>query len=123
MIEPRPHRDALTADEAATKLRDEVRAGRLDSASVDAVLEAAGHRTRRRGANIAGLTNREIEVLELAARGFPNREIARRLSVTPKTVGNHIEHIYTKIGETSRAGAALYAMRNGLVDGTSAACG
>ncbi len=122
MIEPRPYRDALTADEAATKLRDEVRAGRLESASVDAVLGAAGHRTRRRGANIGGLTNREIEVLELAARGLPNREIARRLTVTPKTVGNHIEHIYTKIGETSRAGAALFAMRNGLVDETSAAC-
>ena len=37
------------------------------------------------------------------------------MTITPKTVGNHIEHIYTKIGETSRAGAALFAMRNGLM--------
>ena len=54
-------------------------------------------------------------MLRLAARGLSNREIAQRLTITPKTVGNHIEHIYTKIGETSRAGAALFAMRNGLM--------
>ena len=62
-----------------------------------------------------GLTSRELDVLRLAARGLSNRDIAHLLTITPKTVGNHIEHIYTKIGETNRAGAALFAMRNGLV--------
>lgn len=115
MIEPRPHRAARPAAEAARELRDEVRAGRLDAAAVEAVLGAAGHGTRRKRTNVAGLTSRELEVLRLAARGMSNKEIAKRLVVTPKTVGNHIEHVYTKIGETNRAGAALFAMRNGLI--------
>ena len=54
-------------------------------------------------------------MLRLAARGLSNKDIATQLVVTPKTVGNHIEHIYTKIGATNRAGAALFAMRNGLL--------
>ena len=65
--------------------------------------------------NVGGLTSRELDVLRLAARGLSNRDIAHLLTITPKTVGNHIEHIYTKIDETNRAGAALFAMRNGLV--------
>lgn len=115
MIEPRPHRSALQPDEAARELRADVRAGRLDADAVEAVLAAAGHRSGRRRPNIAGLTSREVEVLRLAARGMSNKEIAARLIVTPKTVGNHIEHIYTKIGETNRAGAALFAVRHGLI--------
>jgi DNA-binding CsgD family transcriptional regulator len=78
----------------------------------------AGHRTARRHTNLAGLTDREIEVLRLAARGRSNKEIAEHLIVTPKTVGNHIEHIYAKIGVVNRAGAALFAMRNGLIPET-----
>jgi len=54
----------------------------------------------------------------LAARGSSNKEIAEQLVVTPKTVGNHIEHIYSKIGVANRAGAALFAMRNGLIPDT-----
>jgi HD-GYP domain-containing protein (c-di-GMP phosphodiesterase class II) len=116
MIEPRPHRAAYSPAQAARELRSEARAGRLDPDAVEAVLAAAGHRARSRRTNVAGLTSREVVVLGLAARGMSNKEIAERLVVTPKTVGNHIEHIYTKIGETSRAGAALFAMRNGLVN-------
>jgi DNA-binding NarL/FixJ family response regulator len=115
MIEQRPHRPARQPEQAARELRADARAGRLDSAAVEAVLGAAGHRTGRRRINVAGLTSREVNVLRLAARGLSNKEIAKRLVVTPKTIGNHIEHIYTKIGETNRAGAALFAMRNGLV--------
>lgn len=115
MLERRPHRPARSAPEAATELRADVRAGRLDHDAVDAVLRAAGHRVRRRRDGAASLTNREVEVLRLTAQGLSNKEIAARLTVTPKTVGNHIEHIYTKIGATNRAGAALFAMRNGLI--------
>ena len=49
------------------------------------------------------------------AEGHSNREIAALLTVTPKTVANHVEHVYTKIGVTSRAAATHYAMRHGLV--------
>jgi HD-GYP domain-containing protein (c-di-GMP phosphodiesterase class II) len=116
MLEPRAHREARTAEEAVTQLRDEVRAGRLDANAVDAVLTAAGHRVRRRPAHPAGLTPREIEVLALLARGTSNRDIAGRLHISAKTVGNHVEHIYTKIGVSSRAAATLFATRHGLID-------
>ena len=115
MREPRPHREALDAATAAVQLRGEVRAGRLAGDAVEAVLSAAGHRVTRRREGPAGLTAREIEVLRLAARGLSNREIARRLVISAKTVSNHVEHIYMKIDVTSRAGAGLFAMQHGLL--------
>jgi HD-GYP domain-containing protein (c-di-GMP phosphodiesterase class II) len=115
MTEPRPHRPALAADEAASTLREEVRAGRLDGHATDAVLAASGHRIRRRRAWPAQLTLREVEVLRLLARGALTREIAHLLFISEKTVGNHIEHIYTKIGVSTRAGASLFAMQHGLI--------
>ena len=115
MREPRPHRRPLTATDAAAELRVDVHAGRLESDSVEAVLVAAGHRVVRRREGPAGLTAREVEVLRLVARGLSNREVAARLVISPKTAGNHIEHIYTKIGTTNRAGASLFAMRHGLL--------
>jgi HD-GYP domain-containing protein (c-di-GMP phosphodiesterase class II)/DNA-binding CsgD family transcriptional regulator len=114
-LEPRPHRHALAPAEAAQYLRDEVRAGRQDAQSVSAVLEAAGHPVRRRREWPAGLTSREIEVLRLLARGLSNRQIAERLVVARKTVDNHVEHIYTKIGVSNRARASLFAVRHGLM--------
>ncbi|HEY7011126.1 MAG TPA: HD domain-containing phosphohydrolase [Streptosporangiaceae bacterium] len=115
MREPRPHRPARSAEEAVTEMRAEVRAGRLDGAAADAVLEAAGHRVPRRREGVAGLTAREGEVLVLLARGLSNKQIAERLVITPKTASNHIEHIYAKIGASSRAGAAMFAVQHGLL--------
>jgi HD-GYP domain-containing protein (c-di-GMP phosphodiesterase class II) len=115
MVEPRPHRPALSPESAAAELRREVLAGRLDAAAVDAVLTAAGHRVPRRREGPAGLTAREIEVLQLLARGLSNKQIARALVIATKTAGNHVEHIYTKIGATNRAGASLFAVQHGLV--------
>ena len=115
MREPRPHRPARPAEEAAAEMRAEVRAGRLDGPAVDAVLEAAGHRLPRRKEALAGLTAREVEVLILVARGMSNKQIAQRLVITPKTAGNHVEHIYAKIGASSRAAAALFAVQHGLL--------
>jgi HD-GYP domain-containing protein (c-di-GMP phosphodiesterase class II) len=115
MREPRPHRPPRTADEAATELRAEVRAGRLDGDAVEAVLGAAGHRVPRRREGPAGLTQREVEVLRLIARGLSNKEVAERLVISPKTVANHVEHIYAKIDCSTRAAAGLFAMRHGLL--------
>jgi HD-GYP domain-containing protein (c-di-GMP phosphodiesterase class II) len=115
MLEPRPHREALSSKEAAMEVRAEVKAGRLDGDAVEAVLGAAGHRVSRRRDGPAGLTAREVEVLRLAARGLSNKDIASRLVISPKTVANHIEHIYAKIGVSSRAMAGFYAMQNGLL--------
>ncbi|MFD7156937.1 HD domain-containing phosphohydrolase [Kribbella sp. NPDC059898] len=115
MTEPRPHRVPLIGDAAATQLRSEVRAGRLDPNASEAVLRAAGHRATARREGPAGLTGREVEVLTLLARGRPNKQIARELGVTPKTVSNHVEHVYAKLGVSSRAAATLFATSHGLV--------
>jgi DNA-binding CsgD family transcriptional regulator len=82
---------------------------------VEAVLSAAGHRVRRHREGPAGLTGREVEVLRLLAQGLSNKEIAQRLVISPKTAGNHIEHIYAKIDASSRATASLFAMQHGLL--------
>ena len=115
MREPRPHRPELSAADAAAELRADVRAGRHDADAVEAVLGAAGHRVQRRREGPAGLTPREVEVLRLLARGLSNKEIAARLVISPKTVGNHAEHIYAKIDASSRAAAGLFAMQHGLL--------
>lgn len=115
MRAPRPHRPARSAEEATAEMRAEVRAGRLDGGAVDAVLAAAGHRLPRRRTALAGLTAREVEVLILLARGLSNKQIAARLVITPKTAGNHVEHIYAKIGASSRAAAAMFAVHHGLL--------
>jgi len=56
---------------------------------------------------LADLTDREIQVLQLAARGRTNLAIARTFDVSPRTIAKHLEHIYRKLGVTSRA-AAVY---------------
>ena len=66
-----------------------------------------------------GLTAREREVLSLLAQGLPNKSVAKRLGISPKTVSNHIERVYAKLGVTNRAGAAMAAMHFGLVGATA----
>ncbi|MFZ1154416.1 MAG: response regulator transcription factor [Solirubrobacteraceae bacterium] len=58
---------------------------------------------------------REVEVLQLLARGLSNKQIAELLVISPKTVGNHIKHIYTKIDASTRTAAGLFAMQHGLI--------
>jgi HD-GYP domain-containing protein (c-di-GMP phosphodiesterase class II) len=120
MIEPRAYRSALTAEDAANELRRDVAAGRLDGEAADAVLVAAGHARRKRRSGPDGLTPREIEVLVLIARGASNRQVAQSLDISPKTVGTHIERIYTKIGASSRATATLFAVQHGLLEALTA---
>ncbi|MEA2700413.1 MAG: hypothetical protein QOI66_4684 [Myxococcales bacterium] len=115
MCEPRPHRPARTAEEAGAELRAQVKMGRHDAEAVAAILGAAGHRVARRREGPAGLTLREVEILKLVARGLSNKEIAKTLFISAKTVANHIEHIYSKIDTSSRAAAGLFAMQHGLL--------
>jgi DNA-binding NarL/FixJ family response regulator len=103
------------ADAAAHELCSEVRAGRLDGRAVEAVLAAAGQRRRLRHHWPAGLTMREVEVLRLLAQGCSNREIAGQLSISDRTAGHHVQHIYDKIGRSTRAAAALFAMQHDLL--------
>lgn len=60
------------------------------------------------------LTEREREVLRLVASGLANKQIARRLSISEKTVKGHLTHVFQAIGVTDRTQAALWAERNGL---------
>jgi HD-GYP domain-containing protein (c-di-GMP phosphodiesterase class II) len=62
-----------------------------------------------------GLSDREVEVLRLMARGQRNRQMAQSLVVSEKTVGHHIEHIYNKLGISSRGAAVFFAIEHDLV--------
>ena len=89
----------------------------LDGDAVACVLAAAGRRPAPSPAGWpAELTDREVEVLRLIARGRSNREVAERLFISPKTVGRHVENLYRKIGVSSRAAAAVFAMEHRLLD-------
>jgi HD-GYP domain-containing protein (c-di-GMP phosphodiesterase class II) len=117
MTQPRPHRSALEPARAAEELGRESRAGRLDPDAVAAVLEAAGQRRRSRRADLrpAELTEREVEVLRLIAAGCSNRQIAEQLVISRRTAEHHVQHIYAKIGESSRAAAAVFALEHDLL--------
>jgi HD-GYP domain-containing protein (c-di-GMP phosphodiesterase class II) len=116
LTEARPHRAAHTPEQAAAILKGEVQRGRLDAEIVSGVLAAAGqHVITRRKELVAGLSEREVEVLRLIARGLSIKQIAQELTVAPKTVDNHIQHIYGKIGVTTRAGATLFATEHQLL--------
>jgi DNA-binding NarL/FixJ family response regulator len=115
LLEGRPHPAAWSRKDAAAELRRAAHAGELDGTAVDAVLVAAGHATKRKPAAPVGLTPRKIEVLVLASREGTIRGEAQLLDIAPKTVGNHLERIYSKIGVSSRAEAAIFAMQHGLL--------
>ncbi len=61
------------------------------------------------------LTDREMEVLRLAAKGLTNYDIAQRLYISVRTTEAHLTHIYSKLGVSSRTEAVVYAMRKGWV--------
>ena len=113
MTEDRPHRAALSRADAASPLLSDVDAGRFGRAEVDAVLHAADHTNRPRLAYPAALTEGEVEVLRLIARGQVNKQVATALGISPKTLGRHVEHVYANAG--SPRGRALFAMEHGLL--------
>jgi DNA-binding CsgD family transcriptional regulator len=80
------------------------------------VLAAAGQPTARRTNRVpGGLTPREVETLRLVARGLTTRQIARAMTIAPKTADGNIQRIYAKIGVSTRAGATVYALQHDLV--------
>lgn len=116
LTEERAYRPALSAEGAARKLAADVKEGRLDKRAVEAVITAAGLKPAKvRRAQAIALTDREIEVLRLVARQLSNKQIARDLGISDKTVEHHVSHIFDKTGVTTRTGAALYATHNGLL--------
>lgn len=115
LLADRPHRQALSIEAAAGELEAMVANGKIDPDAAGAVLAAKGRRLHR-GARRwpGGLTDREVEVLRLLAAGRSKRDIARELFISSSTAHTHVVHIYEKIGATTRAGAALFAMEHGL---------
>ena len=114
----RPHRPALPAQRARQELLGAAEAGTLDADATDAVLVAAGQRPPARPRRTShGLSGREVEVLGLLAQGCSNAEIAERLVVSRRTAEHHVQHIYTKIGVSSRAAATLFAVEHHLLGG------
>ena len=66
-------------------------------------------------ASADALSAREREVLTLVAVGLPNKSIARRLTISEKTVKTHLTRVFTVLGVSDRTSAALWAQRNGLI--------
>lgn len=116
LTEPRPHRAACAPAVAADEVCRMMNAGKLDPDAVNAVLGVAGHRVRPvRREWPGGLSEREVEVLRLIARGLSNRQMAASLVISEKTVSHHVQHIYDKLDVSTRAAATLFAMRNNLI--------
>jgi HD-GYP domain-containing protein (c-di-GMP phosphodiesterase class II) len=113
MTEPRAHREPFSPEQAAETLGEECRAGLFDADAVAAVLDTAGQAVPR-SERPAGLTEREAQVIALLARGLQTKQIAGLLGISAKTADRHIEHAYRKIGVSTRAAAALFAMEHGL---------
>ncbi|MCP4381434.1 MAG: response regulator transcription factor, partial [Hyphomicrobiales bacterium] len=109
-----PRSQALDDGEAAEQLLAEVSAGRLPREAVRGVLDGVGQARAVAQTYPDGMTRREAEVLRELARGKTNKEIARALEVAPKTVDNHLQNLYRKIGAQSRAAAAMYAFEQGI---------
>ena len=117
MTQRRAHRPPMSPEAAAAELRRMAAAADVDGDAAECVLAAAGHAARRRPAALpAGLTTREAEVLALAASGLTTAQIAERLVISPKTADSHIQHIYTKIGCSTRGAAVLFALKHHLAD-------
>jgi HD-GYP domain-containing protein (c-di-GMP phosphodiesterase class II) len=114
-----PDHVALAPELALERLRDQTDWS-LWSEAVEALAQelGAGALVRQASRNPqlpAGLTSREVEVLQLLARGMSRREVAQALVVSEHTVRHHLEHIYTKIGVGTRVAATLFAVEHDLL--------
>jgi DNA-binding NarL/FixJ family response regulator len=69
---------------------------------------------RLQAARPAGLSEREIEVLRLVTKGLTDAQVAERLTLSPRTVSQHLRSVYNKLGVSSRAAATRFAVEHGL---------
>jgi HD-GYP domain-containing protein (c-di-GMP phosphodiesterase class II) len=117
MTTDRADRPASSPEHAVSEIRRLVAQGALSHEPSEAVLASAGHAPRAtpKAKNPAGLTDREVEVLRLVARGLTTQLVAETLFLSPKTVDHHIQHIYGKIGVSTRAAATLWGVQHGVL--------
>jgi DNA-binding CsgD family transcriptional regulator len=116
MTQPRAHRPPRSNEQAAEVIAAEARAGRLDVDAARAVVQSAGADIARvPRPDTGGLTERQVEVLRLVAAGLSNPQIARRLFISRRTAEHHVQDVYARIGVSSRAAAALFAMEHDLL--------
>lgn len=122
MRSARAHRAALSETEARRELLELGTRGALPAAVASALLAAAGAAPIATAAARppAGLSARELEVLLGVARGLTNKQIARELGISPRTVQTLLERSFDKTGARSRSAAAIFAARHGLLPGGAA---
>ena len=80
------------------------------------LLRALGDRPAPRRAASGDLSDRELQVVRLVARGLSNAEIAEHLFISPRTVTTHLQHIYRRLGLSSRTALIRWVMDRGLRD-------
>ena len=117
LLQNGPGRPGAGADRALALMQQQV-GTRFDQECFEALaseVRGAVPRALRREEWPSGLTAREVEVLRLVSQGLSRREVAKRLVVSEHTVRHHLENIYSKVGVSSRAGAVLFAVENGLL--------
>lgn len=112
----------LLKDVSVEKLVDAIRAvyageSVLHPAITRKVINRFSHPADRSNAKdgLDQITERELEVLGLAAKGLSNRDIAHELSISVRTVQTHLSNIFSKVGVGSRTEAVMYGLRNGLI--------
>jgi len=109
----------LLKDSDADDVAAAVRAAHRGELQLDPVIARrlmSSLRERRGDDPLGELTSRELEVLRLVATGKPNKEIAAELAISERTVRTHVSRILRKLRLSSRTQAALWAVREGLVD-------
>jgi DNA-binding NarL/FixJ family response regulator len=119
-VAPALAREALALEIDGVLLKsarsDSVVAGLERLAAGDAVFPAGWLAAAHRAVEpCAGLSERQREVLELLGQGLSNATIAERLFISRRTAEHHVQHVYTKIGVSTRAGAALFAVQHDLL--------
>jgi HD-GYP domain-containing protein (c-di-GMP phosphodiesterase class II) len=118
LSEARPHRPALSKESAEKTLQELAERGSLCRRAVNAVLASSRTTPSKGRASLpARLSEREVDVLRLVARGLTDKEVASKLGISHRTVHHHNKHAYDKIGVSTRAAAALFLIENDLLDG------
>ncbi|MFA9218254.1 MAG: HD domain-containing phosphohydrolase [Sphingomonadaceae bacterium] len=113
----RPWRPAYSAEAASMLLRREAQAGRFNTAVVDAL--RGKHDEPQEIASSTpvsiSLSEREAEVLRAISQGHTNKQVARQLMISPRTVATHVERVFRKLDCTTRASASLKALKLRLI--------